>query len=371
MLKTNFSNQELQSKVIDFLRFPLIVGVLFIHNEAGKLVVNGEILGSDGFLFYYCSQFFSHVLGRIAVPLFFFVSGFLFFLNISKFNLHSYESKLLMRAKTLLIPYIFWNLVVFVIYFALQSIPALNTFTNKELDWHNILSYLWNNSGEMKAGYPLELGTVSFPIAYQFWFIRDLMIVVLFSPLIYLICKYTKLYGLITLGILWYFGCWPHFVGFGIVSIFFFTAGAYFGINKYNLLECFGKVRNLSFVLYPIIAIADLLTKEFLFNSYIHKAGILIGIMLCFNLVTLLFERKRIKSISFLSAASFYVFAMHEPLMKTLRKITFLIVKPESDISLTSLYFLNVITIIALALCSYWLLRKFLPKFTAVITGGR
>ena len=371
MLKTNFSNQKLQSKVIDFLRFPLIVGVLFIHNGVDKLVINGEVLGSGGFLFSYCSQFFSQILGRIAVPLFFFMSGFLFFLNIGKFNLQSYKSKLQTRSKTLLIPYIFWNLVVFCIYFALQSIPALNVFTNIELDWHNILSYLWNNHGEMKASYPLEINTDSLPIAYQFWFIRDLIIVVLFSPIIYIICKYTKFYGVITLGILWYFGCWFHFDGFGIVSIFFFTAGAYFGINKHNLLEYFGKIRKLSFVLYPIIAIADLLTKEFSCNSYIHKAGILIGIIFCFNLVALLFEKERIKSIPFLSAASFFVFAMHEPLMKTLRRITFLIVKPESDISLTSLYFLNVIIVIALTLCIYWILRKFLPKFTAVITGGR
>jgi len=368
MVKTNFSIQELQSKVIDFLRFPLIVGVLFIHNAAGKIVVNGEVLGSRGLLFSYCSQFFSQVLGRIAVPLFFFMSGFLFFLNINKFNLQSYKNKLQTRAKTLLIPYIFWNLVVFVIYFALQSTP----FMNREFDWHNILSYLWNNGGKIKAGYPLEvLSTGTFPIAHQFWFIRDLMVVVLFSPIVYLICKYTKIYGVITLGIFWYVGCWFHFDGFGIISIFFFTAGAYFGINKHNLLEYFGKIRNLSFVLYSIIAIADLLTKEFSFNSYIHKAGILIGIIFCFNLVALLFEKGRIKSIPFLSAASFFVFAMHDPLMVTLHKITFLIVKPESDISLTCLYFLNVIIIIALTLCSYWLLRKFLPKFTTVITGGR
>ena len=189
--------------------------------------------------------------------------------------------------------------------------------------------------------------------------------------IIYLIINRTKIYGVITFGIFWYFGYWFRLDGFSVVSIFFFTAGAYFGMNKHNLLYCFGKFRNMSFVSYPLIAVADLLTKGLLFNSYIHKAGILIGIVFCFNLVAFLFKKERIKSIPFLSAASFFVFAMREPLLTILRKITILIVNPKSDASLIILYFLNVMIVITLTFVSYWLLRKILPKFTLIITGGR
>ena len=44
--KTLFPEQ-LQSKVIDFLRFPLIVGVVFIHNYASGEVVQGIQYGID------------------------------------------------------------------------------------------------------------------------------------------------------------------------------------------------------------------------------------------------------------------------------------------------------------------------------------
>lgn len=33
-------NSELQSKIIDFLRFPLIVGVVFIHNNSSTMIVH-------------------------------------------------------------------------------------------------------------------------------------------------------------------------------------------------------------------------------------------------------------------------------------------------------------------------------------------
>ena len=375
--RTNFSDQELQSKVIDFLRFPLIVGVLFIHNRTGSLVIDGQILGGSASvmpMFYYCSQFFSQIVGGLAVPLFFFISGFLFFLNIRKFNAQNYKDKLLSRVKTLLVPYLFWNMFVLAVYFLLQSVPSLSSFSNRELDWHNFFSYFWNNSGELRAGYPIESqADIVFPISYQFWFIRDLMVAVLFTPLIYCMVKYLKIWCVVILGSLWLCGFWFTIspAGFNIDCIFFFTAGTYFGLNKRTLTDDFVKFKKLSFILYPIFALADLFTEEYVYNLYIHNAGIIIGIVMCFNLVALLFEKKKIKPLPFLSAASFFVFALHEPLMKTLRKITFLVLKPETDIALTGLYFLNVIAVTVLTLGIYWVLRRCLPKLTAIITGGR
>lgn len=41
------TNDELQSKVIDFLRFPLIVCVVFIHNYSSTLIGNGIEMGND------------------------------------------------------------------------------------------------------------------------------------------------------------------------------------------------------------------------------------------------------------------------------------------------------------------------------------
>lgn len=81
MNKKIYITNNLKSQIIDFLRFPLIVGVVFIH---GALTTPNTELGNDVYIFpifYYCSQFMSNILGRLAVPLFFLISGFLFFLT--------------------------------------------------------------------------------------------------------------------------------------------------------------------------------------------------------------------------------------------------------------------------------------------------
>ncbi len=352
--------QQLQSQVIDFLRFPLIVGVLFIHNYSSKLKIQGVEIGTDSAsvpFFYYCSEFFSHVFARISVPLFFFISGFLFFLAIQKLDGSTYKTKLQSRAKTLLIPYLIWNIATFTF---LYTFKALGVMTSPMAET-NILKCMWDagDSGHM-------------PISYQFWFIRDLMVVVILTPIVYFFCNKAKIYGVIALGILWFFDFWFVIPGLSITSIFFFTAGAYCGIAKSDLLNDFSKIRNLSFILYPLIALADLLTKDYTFNNYIHNAGIVIGIAFCFNIVTVLFEKGKIKPIPFLSAASFFVFAIHEPfLLGNIKKISFIIFKPETDLALTALYFLNVIIVSLIALGLYYILKRIFPKFTAVITGGR
>ncbi|MDR1644697.1 MAG: acyltransferase, partial [Tannerellaceae bacterium] len=258
-------SQTLQSQVIDFLRFPLIVGVIFIHNSSAIVTIPNETFGNETFLplHYICSNLFSDVLGRIAVPLFFFISGFLFFLNIEKFNGKSYCNKLRTRTKTLLIPYLLWNLLATTIFSIIAVVPALKAFVNHDMEY-NVLAFLCYLWGDANGG---------MPIAYPFWFIRDLMVIVIFTPLIFLIVKHAKIYAIAALGILWYFNWWFGLPGFSINCIFFFSAGAYFGIYKRSVIECFAKIKRLSFILYPMIAIADLLTKEYDGNVFIHKIG--------------------------------------------------------------------------------------------------
>ena len=75
------TNEELQSKTIDFLRFPLIVGVVLIHAHITGMTIKGnDVLRGNSFpVCDTISYFFSEVVARMAVPLFFFISGFLFF----------------------------------------------------------------------------------------------------------------------------------------------------------------------------------------------------------------------------------------------------------------------------------------------------
>jgi surface polysaccharide O-acyltransferase-like enzyme len=363
--------KDLQSDVIAFLRFPLIVGVVFIHNYASTVAIPGMEFGHAGNLpvFYVCSELFSQILGRVAVPLFFFISGFLFFRNIDGFTKHDYLKKLRRRRRTLLIPYLFWNITALLVKYIARHTPVLAAWHSStvEYNFQYVLESLW-------GAWPDER-TLTYPIAYQFWFIRDLMVAVALTPVIYGYVKKTKVYGVLLLGALWFSNCWFHFIGsYGLsaVAVFFFAAGAWFGIHRRNIIEETGKVKRWAYMLYPLLVVADLLTKGHAANLFIHNVGILAGIVFWVNIVAYLLKAGKVRVNRFLVSAAFFVFAIHEPLLlSTIRKIIYVIFNPQSDGLITALYFLIVIVTVLIALGLYYVLRRFLPKFTALITGGR
>ena len=73
-------NNRLQSEALDFLRFPMIVAVVFIHNDSSTITIQGVEVGSNSYmpLFYVSSTLFSQVIASIAVPLFFLCPFFCF-----------------------------------------------------------------------------------------------------------------------------------------------------------------------------------------------------------------------------------------------------------------------------------------------------
>lgn len=114
---------EFQSRVITSLRFPLIVMIIMFHlYEPGAVIDNSttlhyvlaKILGADG-------------IAKIAVPAFFLISGFLFFLNVNNWEKQVYVSKLKSRSKTLLLPYILWNALPILLIVILNIYYCCNT----------------------------------------------------------------------------------------------------------------------------------------------------------------------------------------------------------------------------------------------------
>lgn len=186
------SNNDRLSKTIMFLRFPLIVAVVFIHTNLADVMINGRLLVNEGQ--FPIHDLFRHIitneLARIAVPLFFFISGFLFFYH-TDFSMKMYKQKLKKRVRTLLVPYLFWNTVVFLLFFLTQIFfSSMTSGRNKlivDYGWLDWMNLFWNYREGM-------------PVCYQFWFIRDLIFVVLFVPVLYYFIKYCKAFAVVLLG---------------------------------------------------------------------------------------------------------------------------------------------------------------------------
>ena len=151
-----------QSRVIDLLRYPMAVLVVMCH--CGFLDGGGTAV----------QIFFSETLPHVAVPLFLLFSGYLFFKE-GRFDGALYQRKLKSRFRTLFIPYIIWSTLCFIIAVAQGKITPTFLHYFQGL-WD---TELWNDGVSFSRTLP------GYPVNMPLWFIRDLMILVLISPLIW------------------------------------------------------------------------------------------------------------------------------------------------------------------------------------------
>ena len=223
---------DLQSKVIAFLRFPLIVLVLFIH-------CNFTTLSEEWASLPFTSKFIdilSQRIAPIAIPFFYFISGYLFFKS-GQFTIDIWLKKLVRRVQSLLVPYVLWNLLYLLLCIIIglfsSKVPILGIPFDK-LSFADVMKSFWNIS-LIEGG-----STLKAPIAVQFWFIRDLIVVMICSPIIYFAVKWFIILSgrrplvryLLFFVVIYAFGYWPDIVGLDPECWLFFAYGAYYGIRR-------------------------------------------------------------------------------------------------------------------------------------------
>lgn len=347
------------SDVIKFLRFPLIVGILFIHT----IIIPFEDALNSGYLLLGNSEhLFSIKLPTFCVPLFFIFSGYLFFANITRFTFKSYAKKLKGRIHSLLIPYLFWNAIVILYYLLINYTTGSyeNPLTYSITDFINCF---WSRFG-------------GFPIAYQLWYIRDLMIMILLTPIFYILIKYLK-YGaivVILLSMIFKLGI-PK-----IIPILYFCIGAYLGITNKNI----SNISKNLFYYCCFIAITSfvlLYTYEIKENPYIHILFVLSTSIVVIHCGNIYLARKSVFSdkIMKLSDDSFFIYVYHGfPIAITCSIVVLIISKIfgseyslVTDVLFSIAFFIIPIIIAFLGIIIHRFLKHRFPKFTKIISGGR
>ena len=267
---------------------------------------------------YFCiSHLFSSVIFGLCVPVFFFISGFLFFKK--GFDNHVYINKLYKRTRTILVPFICWNLLYLLI-FIFCSYIILYSYDGSPI---GIVPWLNGNEGSMIGviGHWLKGTFINFngsgsPTCIPFWYLRDLICMFIFSPLFFIFIKHMRQYGLAILILIWLlsgrYTTFPYL--FIRPHVLFYLMGAYFAINKYNLVNVFSKIGNWLYFLYAFVAFVDLLTSTSDLNCFIHRATILLGVVASFKIAIVHVEKKRFPEKEFairVKNTNFFIFAVH------------------------------------------------------------
>lgn len=193
--------QKQISESISWLRFPLVLMVVFIHSSGfGEFQTDSFNFSAlaDINLYDFSRIMVSRILCQVAVPLFFIISGYLFY---TKFDIQGWSwgiwiKKIKTRTYTLLIPYLSWNILRFVYdegLWLLQSIRHGESIsTSVCLILSKISPKIFFNYGYTDTGYinwNHELTMMSVPAHTPFWYVRDLIVLVIMSPLIYFLLK--------------------------------------------------------------------------------------------------------------------------------------------------------------------------------------
>ena len=299
------------------------------------------------------SRFFAdNFLGHTCVPLFFCISGYLFFLNISEsYELSQYKRKIKSRCKSLLVPYVIANGVMII------AVTLLSVIKNQPIDFFNLLADFWQG----EKGGPIDMPT---------WYIRDLMVVVVFSPIIFYAIKKSKWFLPVVILICWFLNVWWTSVpGLGIRSFLFFSIGAYFSIAQKDIVVIL-KIRKY-WPIYVIVYILTLLASLYYKLSWLGSISILLSfpfwISLAAGMRKLFRYEKCPKS---LVTGTFFVFLYHFSLA---HRVPVYLTKifGYSDISVTTCYVLGGALTTIFLLTIYYLGRKYFPKIVSVIVGGR
>lgn len=353
---------EYLSVKLKMLSFFSMVLVVFLHSY--NLVVNlssGSMAMDMGYSSF-IQLFFSQGVARIAVPLFFSISGYLFFLNSTGLA-NDFFLKFKKRLRTLLIPFLFWSIFWILLFVILESIPKLSVFfTNK-----HIVTY------SMK-----EVLTTIFinPIPHQLWFIRDLLVLVILSPVMYYLIKTFKYFPVIVFMIIWMYDLNLFF--FSNESLLFFSFGSYLALEKKDFLLI--KFSN-DKLFYSLIWFAFLLFRTYLINSsfeneilirFTHYINVLIGIFAVWSLYDLIVKNKDLteSKIFIVSNFTFFIYVFHDPMLSFIKKIFFYLMGYSEFLTLV-VYILSPVITILLCILVGSFLRKFTSTFYTLICGGR
>ncbi len=368
--------EELQSRVIDFLRFPLMIGVVIIHCRfTTRLYPQLIDYVRNGGWYDYVSYLFSKAIFGFCVPVFFMISGYLFF-KTGDFNFQSYRVKLKKRFLTILIPFMLWNFI----YLLLEAVFGYNIFRNESEDVIGYVPWLNANTGvflkDAKCcffGLFVNFNGGGSPINVPFWYLRDLITMFVFSPIIYWFIKYFKRFGMIILVVAWLVtGKYSAFlVTYLRPPVLFFIMGAYFALNEKNIVAEFMKVGNWVFYVYAIIVIVDLFSKQMLFNCYIHRLAILVGVIAVFKIGAFLVKKKKTENrlVHEIKNTYFFIFAFHWILLYWLAFPLSKLTSSGSDLSLLIIYFVQIIFGCLISILLGVGLNRLCPRIMKVLNG--
>lgn len=362
--QTSIPIPEEISKRITSLRFILIVFVIFIHNnftEANAISYDMEFNQPEWT--HWIKIFFSESLCQCAVPLFFFFSGYL-----RTYNIKPYYKFISSRLKTVFLPYFIWTLLTVMFYWIAQKNSFLAQYFSKE---ENIISnYTIQQWGGVITGIGREN---NWPLVFQFWFLRDLIVLELFSPILDCLIKRIPLFLILLETILLFLN--EDLSILSSISIFSYTLGSLCGKRRMNFFEFSDLFSEWQIIIsfFMIVLFKNLFIEKIDFLQVINIAVIVLSALLLLRCSAYMINNEIVFSrLKLLAVFSFFLYAFHAPLFEiSLNKLTYKFFFAIPHIGYCLQYFFSPLVTIFIGLFTGMFIRRYIPFIFAVLNGKR
>ena len=272
--------------------------------------------------------------------------------------------KMKKRIRTVLIPFILWNVIVVLESLFFSHIPFTREFFNFNLldKYNNISTSLYN--------------LLICPAGFHLWFLRDLIAYIAISPIIYWLIKKFCWYVPVILLVL----TPPLMQAFnlGHLDIAFFTLGGTIAMRS-----DLQSVK--TFLSKPIVAFSaavylglSFTWDFFLPNHFSGEEYLSILFSVC-GMITIwrgydglsqITNLENNQLLQTLTNYSFFIYLFHEPVLFAIMQLGTSLLGMNSR-SLSFLYIINPILIIILAIIVAKIIKTTVPSLYSVLTGGR
>ncbi len=347
---------EYLSKKIKTLSFIAMIMVVFIHSYNYTLSIKTDFKINP--IYHAIEDFISFHLCRIAVPGFFMISAYLLLFEY-QLTVISYFKKIKKRIRSLVIPYLLWSSLWSAVFILISYIPQLKAYVNNPIALTSSFGHLL-------------LSVYMHPVCYQFWFIRDLIVLIGISPVLYYLIQKT---GIVVIGFAYLYLLFSPFE----LEVLHNSSLLYFLIGM--AIHC-GKIPVIPFILKTNTIILGLL---WLGVSYMPKfpiypcnpidfaapIAILLGVAFVWKVYDYCKKYKPlIKHLENNASYSFFLFGIHEPLLICLKKTCFTLIGFSNEARVLAYFVLPILVYrIAINTAAYCSL-KFNPLYKLFV-GGR
>lgn len=301
--------------------------------------------------------FAQRCVGDLAVPTFFVISGYLFFLG-EEFTTIAYKRKIAKRVKSLFVPYILWNLLFmafcFCIYFFNPSLMVSMKIYCEQFDLYSFgASLLWN------------------PVLGPFWYIRDLFVLAFFSIPFYYVLKKIPILLLSVLMLLWVGQIGLTLPGIGIRATFFFSIGAVFSIHHKNFDLLFSRYSIWLLLLFLFMSSFDIYCEMSVgIYKWFHQLTLLIGVFSVLGVTSRYSALLTKLYVPILAESSLFIFAFHMFIINIPNKFWVLLL-PVNTFTLILMQLLIPAIVCVVSIGLYCLLKKMVPYVLSPLMGGR